>query len=110
MKNIWFLVILAGLNSTIGNILLKKSQIKYKFFESLFSIEFILGCFFYLLNVLLFAYSLKHLDVTKAYPVLSGIAFLSLSVLSYYILEEKLSLINYFGMLLILSGIFLLSK
>ncbi len=109
MKYSWLLILLAGLNSTLGNILLKKSQLKYSFINSLFTIEFISGCFFYLLNVLLFAYALKYLEVTKAYPVLSGFAFLSLSVVSYLFLDEKLNMINYFGMFLILFGIFLVT-
>ena len=89
MKYSWLLVLIAGLNSTFGNILLKKSQLKYSFFQSLFSLEFISGCFFYMINVLLFAYSLKHLEVTKAYPVLSGFAFLTLSFSSYFFLDES---------------------
>ena len=108
MRYSWLLILLAGLNSTFGNILLKKSQTKYSFINSLFSLEFIFGCFFYLLNVLLFAYSLKHLEVTKAYPVLSGFAFFTLSIFSYFILDEKLSFLNYFGMFLILIGITLI--
>lgn len=109
MKYSWIFIFLAGLNSTIGNILLKKSQLKNTFFNSIFSIEFISGCFFYLLNVLLFAYALKYLEVTKAYPVLSGFAFISLSISSYFILDEKLSFINYFGILLVVFGIILIS-
>lgn len=109
MKYSWLLVLIAGLNSTFGNILLKKSQLKYSFFQSLFSMEFILGCFFYMINVLLFAYSLKHLEVTKAYPVLSGFAFLTLSIFSYILLDERLNIVNYFGMFLILIGITLLT-
>ena len=105
----WLLVLLAGLNSTLGNILLKKSQLKYSFFQSLLSIEFISGCFFYLLNVLLFAFSLKYLEVSKAYPVLSGVAFISLSFVSYFLLDEKLNMINFFGVFLIICGIFLVS-
>jgi len=109
MKYSWVLILLAGLNSTFGNILLKKSQLKYSFINSLFSIEFVSGCLFYLLNVLLFAYALKHIDVTKAYPVLSGFAFLTLSIFSYILLDEKLNPINYFGMFLIIFGILLVT-
>jgi len=100
--------VISFLRNIVGNILLKKSQSKYSFIESLISLEFISGCFFYLLNVLLFAYSLKYLEVTKAYPVLSAFAFLSLSILSYIFLDEKLNLFNYFGMFLILLGIILI--
>ena len=109
IKYSWILLLFAGFNSTLGNLLLKKSQTKYSFFQSLFSLEFIFGCFFYLLNVLLFAYSLKYLDVTKAYPILSAFAFLSLSVIGYFFLVEKLNLINYFGIFLILLGIVLVT-
>lgn len=107
-KYYWLLIFFAGLNSTFGNILLKKSQEKYSFIQSLYSFEFILGCVFYLINVLLFAYALKYIEVTKAYPVLSAIAFFSLTILSYYSLGEKLALINYLGIAFILIGITLI--
>jgi len=105
----WIIVLLAGLNSTLGNLLLKKSQLDYSFLRSLYSWEFILGCCFYLINVLLFAYSLKTLEVTKAYPVLSGFAFISLSVASYFLLGERLDTINYIGIILIFFGIVLIT-
>ena len=111
MKASWLLILFAGLNSTTGDILLKKAQLKHIFIKSLSSIEFLFGDIFYLFNVLLFAYALKNLEVIKAYPVLSRFAFLNLSVFSFISLEEKLDMINYFGMFLILFGIILvLSK
>ncbi len=107
-KYYWLLIFFAGLNSTFGNILLKKSQQKYSFLQSIYSFEFILGCIFYLINVLLFAYALKYIQVTKAYPVLSAIAFFSLTIVSYYTLGEKLSFLNYVGITFILIGIILI--
>ena len=98
----------SGIKFNIRDLLLKKSQLNYSFLRSLYSLEFISGCFFYFINVLLFAYSLKTLEVTKAYPVLSGFAFMSLSVSSYFFLGETLNTVNYIGISLILFGIILI--
>ena len=109
MKTSWLLIFFAELNSTKGNILLKKPRLKCSFIKSLLSVEFFFGWTFYLLNNLLFAYALKNLEVTKAYPVLSRFAFLNLSVFNFIFLEEELDTVNYFGIFLILFGIILVS-
>ena len=106
----WFLIFLAGINSTLGNILLKKSQLATDFFSSLFSLTFIGGCFFYFMNVLLFAYALKTLDVSKAYPVLAGTSFITLASVGMIFMKENLSLVNLFGISLVLLGILLITQ
>ena len=107
----WVLVILAGINSTAGNYYLKKSQQNFdSFLGSLFSYEFFVGCLFYFFNVILFAYALKELDVSKAYPVLASISFLSLSFLSFFLLDESITPTKLIGLIFIIFGIFLLSN
>mgnify|MGYP006145208729 CR=1 FL=1 len=107
----WLLVILAGLNSTAGNYFLKKSQQNFdSFFSSLLSVEFLVGCSFYFFNVLLFAYSLKELEVSKAYPVLASISFISLMFLSFLLLDEAVSLTKVIGLILIIMGIIFISQ
>ena len=106
----WLLILLAGINSTLGNILLKKSQDASDFLASLFSISFIGGCFFYFMNVLLFAYALKTLDVSRAYPVLEGTSFVTLTSAVMIFLNENISLINILGILLVLLGIILITQ
>ncbi len=108
--NSWVLIFLAGINSTIGNVLLKLSQSKPDFFSSVFSITFIAGCFFYMLNVLLFAYALKELDVSKAYPALVIISILSLESVGVFVLGEHISFLNALGITLLLGGVFLITR
>lgn len=107
----WILVIFAGINSTIGNYFLKKSQQNFdSFFSSLLSFDFFIGCMFYALNVILFAYSLKELDVSRAYPVLASISFITLMFLSFLLLDEAISLLKVIGLALIIMGIIFMSR
>ena len=109
----WSLVVLAGINSTIGNILLKKSRelnSGVSFFSSLFDLWFIGGVAFYGLNVLLFAKALDVLPVSTSYPVLAGVGFAFLAVSSNMILKESLSTSQLIGLFSVLLGIILLSK
>jgi multidrug transporter EmrE-like cation transporter len=108
----WCNIFLAGVNSTIGNLLLKKSTD----FVSLSSWSFIplntwfiSGLFFYGINVLLFAKALQTLNVSAAYPVLAGVSFICLSFASWGLFNEKLSSLQYLGMALILLGIYFLT-
>ena len=106
----WILVILAGFNSTLGNIMLKKSQEENNFVDSIFSMMFIGGCAFYLLNVLLFAYALKFLEVSKAYPVLATVSFVTLISVGFIFMEEALTFRKLLGILFSLIGIFILAS
>ena len=112
IQNGWLLVILAGLNSTMGNLLLKKSSdfvgmVMWSFIPC--NIWFFLGLSFYGINVLLFAKALQTLGVATAYPVLAGVSFVFLSLASYLVFGEKLVIIQYVGIAVILFGIFLLT-
>ena len=106
----WLLVLVAGLNSTIGNILLKQSQNpNLSFVQSIFTIQFIGGVFFYGLNLLFFAFSLRYLEVSKAYPCLAIISFTSLLFLSMHFLNEPISTTKVIGIILALIGIIFIS-
>jgi multidrug transporter EmrE-like cation transporter len=109
----WIYVFFAGLNSTIGNLLLKKSSdISVGITWNLvpLNIWFISGLMFYGLNVLLFAKALKTLEVAAAYPVLAGISFCLLPVASFILFNERLSPTRYVGIVVVLLGIYLLTK
>ena len=109
----WIYVVLAGLNSTIGNLLLKKSSnvIVVTIWNFIpFNIWFMSGLMFYGLNVILFTKALKTLEVAAAYPVLAGISFSLLPVASFILFNERLTSIRYIGIVVVLFGIYLLSK
>ena len=104
------MVLLAAVNSVIGNILISKSQKNTSLVINIYSLEFIFGCFFFLVNLGLFAYALKFVEVSSAYPVLSGTSFILLALFSSLFLKDQLNLTNYMGMLTITFGIYLILK
>jgi multidrug transporter EmrE-like cation transporter len=110
-KNFFYVLILAAaICSAFGNIYIKKSQSSINFLSSLFSLEFFMGITFYCLNLILFAFSLKYINVSKAYPILAGLGFVFLIILSNLILGEKLNILNYFGFTLVIIGIYFIAK
>ena len=104
------LLIIAALFSTFGNIFIKKASESSTLFESIFEYKFFVGGVFYGLNLLLFLFVLRSEDVSKAYPILASLSFIFLSVISYYFLSENFSRENIFGLLVVLVGIYFLSK
>lgn len=112
INHAWVMILIAAINSTIGNILLKKSQINTiprDFIGSLFTPNFILGIFFYGINVLLFAKALRILPVSTAYPALSILSFIFLSLFSFFFLGERFTQLQILGLGLILSGLLFLA-
>jgi multidrug transporter EmrE-like cation transporter len=109
----WLLVLVAGINSTIGNILLKQSRIvggSAPFVEQLLSPWFIGGLLFYALNVVLFAKALDRLPVSAAYPVLAASGFLLLALVTPFVFGERLSPVQYAGMVVTIGGIALIAR
>lgn len=107
----WILVFLASVNSAFGNYFLKMSQRTIEsYFESLFSLYFWAGIVMYAINVLFFAYSLKILEVSKAYPVLAALGFSLLAIIGHFFLDEPFSWVNTLGLAIIILGIVLLTR
>jgi undecaprenyl phosphate-alpha-L-ara4N flippase subunit ArnE len=107
----WILILLAAVNSTIGNLLLKKASVPAgNFLDMVINPFFIAGLIFYGVNVLLFAKALEILPVSTAYPVLAGGGFLFLVVASNLYLGEMVGISQMLGIFLILAGVFLLAK
>ena len=113
MKLALIFIFLAGLNSTLGNLLLKASRIKLSPNSSLieqYASPFFLGAMvFYGLNVIIFAKALDHLPVSVGYPILAASSFGMLSILSWLILGERLTGMQTMGICVVLIGIFLLA-
>lgn len=108
----WLLVLAAGVNSCIGNLLLKQSRVAATdggLAALLFSPWFIGGLAFYGINVILFAKALDNLPVSAAYPVLAAVGFALLGLASYWVFRERLGAMQVAGMALIVAGIFLVA-
>jgi len=109
----WLLVIIASVNTTIGNLLLKKSRVNpddYSFIGLTTSPWFIAGVTFYGINVIFFAKALEKLPLSIAYPVLAGLGFVFITLTAKYVFNESLIYWQYLGISFILIGIMFLSQ
>lgn len=109
----WTLVIVAGVNSCIGNLLLKQAQqgcCASGTFRLVLCPWFIAGLAFYGINVLLFAKALEALPVSRAYPVLSGVAFSLVAGSGFLLFGEQFHRVHFLGLAFILVGIFLIAR
>ncbi|ULJ74231.1 DMT family transporter [Rhizobium gallicum] len=108
------LVLAAGLNSCIGNILLKWSRTSLPgdvgLADKFLSIGFIGGLAFYCINVVLFAKALDSMEVSVAYPILASSGFVMLAFTSHYLFGEPLHLCKWIGLALVLAGIVFLAR
>ncbi|WP_244514792.1 multidrug efflux SMR transporter [Ensifer sp. LCM 4579] len=108
------LVLAAGLNSCIGNLLLKWSRASLPahagLVDTFLSLGFVGGLAFYGFNVVLFAKALDSMEVSVAYPILAGSGFAMLMVASYYVFGEPLRLHKWIGLALIVAGIIFLAR
>ncbi|MCZ4093649.1 DMT family transporter [Sinorhizobium psoraleae] len=108
------LVLAAGLNSCIGNILLKWSRASLPadagMADTVLSPGFVGGLVFYGINVVLFAMALDSMEVSVAYPILAGSGFAMLIVASSYIFGEPFHLHKWIGLALVLAGVIFLTR
>ena len=113
MNLVYLYLTLAGVSSTVGNILLKYSRITdidSSFYDKLFSPYFFGAVFFYLINLILFAEALDNIPVSIGYPILASSSFAFLAISSYFIFKDTFSMWQVIGLILVISGIFCLAK
>lgn len=114
MKMAICLVLLASINSTVGNLLLKLSRKglteNSSFYDQYFSISFAGAIVFYCANLFLFAKALDSLPVNIGYPILAATGFALLAISSWIFFDERLSLVQISGLCFIVMGLGLLTK
>ena len=111
--NPWILVLAAGVNTCIGNLLLKQSRrvaSDLSLLSMFFSPWFIGGIMFFGMNVILFTKALEKLPVSAAYPVLAGLGFGLLAISSSILFDERLNYNQWVGVAMILAGVIVLSR
>ena len=103
------LIVLAGLNSTIGNLFLKQSRLvaapDASWYANFISPYFVGAVFFYMVSLVFFARALDAIPVSIGYPILSGCGFVTLMVASSIVFKEQLVASQILGVALILGGI-----
>jgi small multidrug resistance pump len=70
----------------------------------------VLGIFCFAINVIFYAYALKKIDVSAAYPVMVGAGFAIIALAAWQFLGESLSRIQLTGVLCILVGVWLVAR
>lgn len=114
MRTSIFFVLLAALNSTIGNLMLKQSRLVVRpdtsWFEKFFSVYFIGAIVFYVINLGLFASAIDRLPVSVGYPILAASGFALLTLASNLFFGERFGAWQIAGIALVIVGIFCLAQ
>jgi len=99
----WISLFLALFLNAFSNIAVKIGAIKS-------SILFILmGLIGFGIQFLFYAFSLKKIDLSIAYPIMVGSGFVIISSFSYLYLKEHMNIYDFIGMFLIFVGVLLIS-
>ena len=109
----WSLVLIAAINSGIGNLLLKKSRIEAAdpgLLTLLLSPWFMAAILVYGINLIVFAKALDSLPVSVAYPVFAAIGFSLVALIGSLVLGERFGLNQMIGLGLIVTGIIVMSR
>lgn len=109
----WFLLLMAGVNTCIANLLMKHSRLVAPdpgLTSLLLSPWLMAGLVFLGINVVLYTKALDRLPVSVAYPVLTGFGFGLLTLSSYWLFGERLTGTQWFGVTLTFAGIILISR
>ncbi len=112
------LVLLAAVSlNALGNVLIKYGMNKAGALElSLKSLILIFtnpgvvaGVTFYVLALAGYSYTLSRIDLSVAYPIMSGLSFLLVLMISALFLKESIQPIQLVGCAVILTGVWLVS-
>ena len=117
----WGLVIIAALMDVAGILVIKLrlnalGPIKFEsiYHTLVYCLKIIstpltfLAAIVIVLSPVIYAFALSRMHLSIAYPLIIGFSAIFLLILSYVILNETITFNNILGMLLILSGIFLI--
>lgn len=107
----------AVIANTIGTILIKEGSSRISAIGfSLASVlniisnwQILLGVAFYAASFPAYSYILQKLNVTVAYPVFTSLSFAAVVFISVLFLKESLTILQIFGLILVVGGIVLLS-
>lgn len=69
----------------------------------------LLGLFFYLVSTVFWLIALSKIELSVAYPMLS-VGYILLMILSYFLLNESITLYKVIGTLLVVAGVTLISR
>jgi len=109
----WLMVIVAALSTCIANLLLKKSRMlstELGFLSSFASPWFLAALIFMIVYLFLFSKALDILPISSAYPVFSGVVFITLILSAILLLGERFQPVQLWGIGAIIFGIVLVAR
>ncbi|HLC39901.1 MAG TPA: EamA family transporter [archaeon] len=80
-----------------------------KLFDTLFQRYVFIGVVLYLIAVMLWFVVLSKAELSFAYPLIS-IAYIITAFMAYFVFGERISVFRWLGILLILGGVFLITR
>jgi multidrug transporter EmrE-like cation transporter len=63
----------------------------------------------YIIALVGYSFTLSRMNLSVAYPVMSGLGFVVIQISSYYLLHEKIQPLQIIGCLTILSGVWMVA-
>jgi len=99
----WLALFLALFLNAFSNIAVKIAAIKS---AKLFILAGLLG---FGIQFLFYAFALKKINLSIAYPIMVGSGFVIISLFSYFYLKEHMNIYDFVGMVLIFVGVLLIS-
>ena len=102
----------AGVMSTIGGVLLKQSRLvdsTIDWYMKFVSLYFIGSLIFYGISFSCFAKALDRVPISVGYPVVATFSFVMLAVASNMLFGERFTMGQIGGLILIVSGMFLVA-
>jgi drug/metabolite transporter (DMT)-like permease len=110
------LFVLLALAEASMQVFLKKTavsqidKVKFQYYLAIIcSPSFMIAMLFYALNTFLYLYLLAHLPVSVVYPI-TGLQKIFIILYARYMFREKISYVEYGGVLLIQIGILLIAE
>lgn len=118
----WFLLLIGVFFNSFANILMKAAALQDTtktqevFFQPdsvskvLFNPYMLVGVVSFIIALGAYSYSLKHFDLSIAYPVMTSLGLIIVSVASILLYKEPFSVLKISGMLFILLGVIIVSR
>ncbi len=105
------LTLVSSFTGSIGSVLLKQGSGKFSFNLNgiLKNYKLLLGLFLLGLGACIFIVALRYANLSMLYPI-AAIGYIWVSLFSIYFLKEKMNLLKWFGILLIVIGAILISR
>lgn len=105
------LIIVCTVFTSVGQILLKLStkNMSLNFFSLITNYYLIFGVIIYGLGALIMLVALKKGELSVLYPFIA-LSFIWVALISLFFLHEKLLLINWIGIILIVGGVSLIGR